>query len=270
MTASATAAKSQFGNPAQEVRRAIRNGDRSHTGGKAPGYVQTNLTILPKEYALEFQTFCLLNPKPCPLLAVGDIGNPYLPTLGEDIDVRTDLSGYRIFENGEEVDVTDDISAYWRDDLVAFPLGCSYSFEEALVQDGVRVRHLEHQERIATYVTNIDTNPAGRFHGKMVVSMRPMNAADAIRSVQITSRFPNVHGAPIHIGHPEAIGIEDLNHQEFNGAPPRMEEHDLPVFWACGVTPQMVMQATKPSFCITHLSGHMLVTDLKNTQLAVI
>ena len=258
-------------NPARTLRRAIRSNDHTtHTSGQAPGFVQANMAILPADCAREFLTFCQLNPKPCPLLAVGNAGDPYLPTLGEDIDLRTDLSGYRVFVDGAEVDRTDDITSYWRDDLVSFPLGCSYSFEEALLLDGVPLKHIQHGERVATYVTNIDTTPSGRFHGKLVVSMRPMKAADAIRAIQITTRFPNVHGAPVHIGHPEAIGIDDLAYQHFGGAPPRMDDHDIPVFWACGVTPQIVTEATKPSFCITHQAGHMLVTDLKNSQLSIL
>ena len=258
-------------NPARDARLAIRRGEHtSHTGGVAPGYVQANMVILPAEYAQEFQTFCLLNPKPCPLLAVGEAGDPALPTLGADIDLRTDLAGYRVFENGREIAVTDDISSYWRDDLVAFPLGCSLSFEEALVQHGVPLYHRERGGRPATYVTNIETTPAGRFHGRTVVSMRAMSAADAIRAIQITTRFPNVHGAPVHIGDPSAIGIGDLDFQQFDGSPPQMREFDIPVFWACGITPQVVVETVKPSFCITHLPGHMLVTDVLNTELAIL
>ena len=271
-TATATAATNLNSiNLAREARLAIRSGEHNtHTGGVAPGHVQANMVILPKEYAQEFQTYCMLNPKPCPLLAVGDVGDPSLPTLGEDIDVRTDLSGYRVFENGKEIDVASDITKYWRDDLVAFPLGCSLSFEEALIQHGVPLYHRQRNGRPATYVTNIETTPAGRFHGKMVVSMRAMSPADAIRAIQITTRFPDVHGAPVHIGYPEAIGIDDLDYQEFGGTPPQMREYDIPVFWACGVTPQIVVETVKPSFCITHLAGRMLVTDLLNTDLSVL
>ena len=257
-------------NAPYKARQLIRSGGHTdHTAGMAPGHVQANLAILPAEYAQEFQTFCQLNPKPCPLLTVGEVGSPFLPTLGEDIDLRTDLSGYRVFENGVEIDDTDDVSKYWRDDLVAFPLGCSYSFEDALVQDGVPLRHMERNECVAMYVTNIDTKPAGRFHGKMVTSMRPMKPADAIRAIQITTRFPNVHGAPVHIGHPESIGINDIERPVFGGAPPRMRDDEIPVFWACGVTPQVIIEQAKPSFCITHRPGSMLITDLKNSQLAV-
>lgn len=258
-------------NPAHEARLSIRNGEHSgHTAGLAPGYVQANLAIMPKDYAQEFQTFCQLNPKPCPMLAIGDVGSPHLPTLGADLDLRTDLSGYRIFHDGVETDVTDDITDYWRDDLVAFPLGCSYSFEDALIRDDIPLRHFERNECVAMYASNIATKPAGRFHGNTVVSMRPLKPADAIRAVQITSRFPNVHGAPVHIGLPESIGVTDLEKPAFGGAPPRMKADELPVFWACGVTPQLAIEQAKPPFCITHLPGCMLITDLKNSHLSII
>lgn len=265
------AVETQADNPAHEARLRIRNGIHTdHTAGMAPGYVQANLAIMPKEYAQEFQTFCQLNPKPCPMLAIGELGSPHLPTLGADLDLRTDLSGYRVFENGEEIDVTSDVTDYWRDDLVAFPLGCSFSFEDALLRDDIPLKHYERDECVAMYVTNIETAQAGRFGGNMVVSMRPLKPADAIRAIQITSRFPNVHGAPVHIGLPEAIGIEDLEKPVFGGAPPRMAEDEIPVFWACGVTPQVAIEKAKPSFCITHQPGRMLITDLKNSHLSII
>ena len=261
----------QADNPGHAARLLIRNGThRGHTAGLAPGYVQANLAIMPVEDAQTFQTFCQLNPKPCPMLAIGQPGDPSLPSLGTNIDLRTDLSGYRVFRNGEEIDVTGDISEYWRDDLVSFPLGCSFSFEEALIQDDIPLRHFQRGECVAMYRTNIETTPSGRFGGKMVVSMRPMKSADAIRAIQITSRFPNVHGAPVHIGLPEAIGIDDLEQPVFGGAPPRVQDDEIPVFWACGVTPQVAIEQAKPSFCITHLPGHMLITDIKNSHLSIL
>lgn len=261
----------QGDNPAHAARLSIREGThKGHTAGLAPGYVQANLAIMPKDYAQEFQTFCQLNPKPCPMLAIGAVGSPHLPTLGADLDLRTDLSGYRVFRDGEEIDAPDDVTKYWRDDLVAFPLGCSFSFEDALLRDDIPLRHYERNEGVAMYRTNIDTVPAGRFGGKLVVSMRPFKPADAIRAIQITSRFPNVHGAPVHIGLPEAIGVTDLENPAFGGAPPRMTEDEIPVFWACGVTPQVAIEHAKPSFCITHFPGHMLITDTKNSHLSII
>lgn len=258
-------------NPAHAARLRIRSGEhRGHTAGLAPGYVQANLAILPAEYAAEFQSFCQLNPKPCPLLAASERGNPAVPALGRDLDLRTDLPGYRVFENGEEVAVTHDITDLWRDDLVAFALGCSFSFEEALIQAGVPLRHIDRGEGVPMYTTNIDTAPAGRFRGKMVVSMRPFAPPQAIRAIQVTSRFPNVHGAPVHIGLPEAIGIDDLERSEYGGDAPQMQAGELPVFWACGVTPQSVIREVRPSFSITHQPGHMLITDLKNAELAVL
>lgn len=258
-------------SPGHAARLAIRSGaHRTHTAGLAPGYVQANLAIMPAADAQAFQTFCQLNPKPCPMLTIGQPGDPSLPSLGTDIDLRTDLPGYRVFRDGREIDVTGDITEYWREDLVSFPLGCSFSFEEALLMDDIPLRHVERDECVAMYRTNIDTVPSGRFGGKMVVSMRPMTPANAIRAIQITSRFPNVHGAPVHIGLPEAIGIKDLESPAFGGAPPRIRADEIPVFWACGVTPQVAIEQAKPSFCITHLPGHMLITDIKNSHLSVI
>lgn len=271
MEAAVTTLTQKADNPGHAARLAIRSGAHStHTAGLAPGYVQANLAIMPAADAQAFQTFCQLNPKPCPMLAIGAPGDPSLPSLGKDIDLRTDLPGYRVFRDGVEIDVTDDISGYWRDDLVSFPLGCSFSFEEALLLDDIPLRHVERNECVAMYRTNIDTTPSGKFGGKVVVSMRPMKPADAIRAIQITSRFPNVHGAPIHIGLPEDIGVTDIENPAFGGAPPRMRADEIPVFWACGVTPQVAIEHARPSFCITHRPGHMLITDLKNSHLSVI
>ncbi len=255
---------------AAEVRRAIRAGRHTgQTSGLAPGYVQANLAILPRELAAEFLRFCQLNPKPCPLLATSEPGDPRLPTLGADLDIRTDLPRYRIWQNGAMVEEVADINSYWRDDLVAFLLGCSFSFEEALLEDGIPLRHLACGSNVPMWRTNIDTMPAGRFRGPLVVSMRPLKPADAIRAVQITSRFPAVHGAPVHIGKPELIGIRDLMQPDY-GDPVAIEADELPVFWACGVTPQSVIAEVKPAFCITHAPGYMLITDLKNSRMAIL
>lgn len=251
-----------------EVRQRIRRGEWPRpTTGMAPGYVQANLAILPKDLAPDFQRFCALNPKPCPLLASSDPGDPSLPTLGRDIDIRTDVGTYRVWRDGEMVAEVPDIRDLWRDDLVAFLLGCSHSFEEALEADGLALRHMEEGKAVPVYYTDVPTVPAGPFHGPLVVSMRPFRPADAIRAIQITSRFPNVHGAPVHIGKPEAIGV-DLSRVQA-GDVVTVKDDELPVFWACGVTPQAVVAATKPPFCITHAPGCMLVTDLLNSRLAV-
>ncbi len=251
------------------ARRAIRSGDWSGpTSGMAPGYVQGNLAILPAKLASDFMRFCQLNPKPCPLLAAGAPGDPHLPSLGEDLDIRTDLCRYKVFRNGELVDEPTDLSKHWRDDLVIFALGCSFSFEDALMQDGIELRHISNGSTVPMYRTNVPTTPAGPFHGPLVVSMRPLKPADAIRAVQITTRFPAVHGAPVHLGMPELIGIKDVMKPDW-GDPPQMKADEMPVFWACGVTPQSVVATVKPEFCITHYPGCMLVTDRKNSEFAI-
>ncbi len=252
------------------VRRAIRNGlHRGPTAGFAPGYVQGNLAILPRALAADFLQFCRLNPKPCPLIGTSEPGDPRVPELGEDLDVRTDLPRYRVWRNGELVAEPTDIGALWRDDLVSFVIGCSFSFEEALTAEGIVLRHIARGCNVPMYRTSIATRPAGPFHGPMVVSMRPLTPRDAIRAVQITSRFPSVHGAPVHIGKPELIGIRDLSQPDYGDAV-EVREDELPVFWACGVTPQAVIATAKPEFCITHYPGCMLVTDRKNTEFALL
>ncbi|MBX5471162.1 MAG: putative hydro-lyase [Acetobacteraceae bacterium] len=253
----------------QAVRMLIRAG--RHTGptaGRAPAYVQANLVVLPRDWAFDFLRFCQQNPKPCPLLAVSEPGEPHVPSLGEDLDIRTDLPRYRIWRDGELIAEPADILGHWRGDLVAFLLGCSFSFEEALIADGIRLRHIEQGRNVPMYRTNIPTQPAGPFHGPMVVSMRPLRPAEAIRATLITGRFPTVHGAPVHIGLPEQIGIADLTRPDY-GDPVDIHPDELPVFWACGVTPQAVVAASAVPFCITHAPGHMLVTDLRNSQLAI-
>ncbi len=255
--------------PSHQVRLDARAGRlKGQTSGMAPGYVQANLAILPAHLADDFLRFCQRNPKPCPLLGVSDPGSYSLPDLGEDIDIRRDISMYRVWKNGVMVEETSDVSSLWRDDLVSFLIGCSFSFEEALMADGIDVRHVSCGTNVPMYRSNISTHPAGPFHGPMVVSMRPMKSADAIRAIQITSRFPSVHGAPVHIGDPRLIGISDLNQPDY-GDPVEVRADEIPVFWACGVTPQSVVATAKPDFCITHSPGCMLVTDLKNTRLAV-
>jgi uncharacterized protein YcsI (UPF0317 family) len=254
---------------AREARRIIRAGEHTgHTAGIAPAFVQGNLCILPKDMALEFAAFCQRNPKPCPLIGMGAPGDPTLPDLG-DIDIRTDLPRYRVFEAGRLVDEPTDIAKYWSDDLVTFVLGCSFSFERPLLEAGLRLAHIEHDTTVPMYRTSIACVPAGRFKGPMVVSMRAFAPADAIRAIQITSRFPAVHGAPVHIGLPEAIGIADLSRPDW-GDPPRIEPGQLPVFWACGVTPQAAIEAARPALCITHKPGAMLITDKLNTALAAL
>jgi uncharacterized protein YcsI (UPF0317 family) len=244
----------------QALRLLCRSGDfTGPTSGAARGRVQANMMIVPREYAFDFLLFCQRNPKPCPLVEVLDPGQ-FEPRCAPGGDLRSDLPGYRIFENGELKREVGDIREYWRDDLVSFLIGCSFSFESALIAGGIPLRHVDRGVNVAMYKTNIPCLPAGRFQGNMVVSMRPVKSRDITRAVEISGRFPQVHGAPVHIGHPEAIGIRDLAHPEFGDAVPVLDD-ELPVFWACGVTPQYVAELSRIPFCITHSPGKMLVTD---------
>jgi uncharacterized protein YcsI (UPF0317 family) len=249
------------------LRAAARAGD--HTGptaGLAPGYTQANLVALPEADAFDFLRFCVANPKPCPVLDVSDPGSPEPARIAPGADLRTDVPRYRVFRAGEIVDEPTDASEHWRDDLVAFLIGCSFTFERALEAEGLPIRHVEQGVNVPMYRTSRECEPAGRFSGPLVVSMRPMTPEQAIRATQITSRYGPVHGGPVHIGSPEAIGIEDIGAPDY-GDPVEIRDGELPVFWACGVTPQAVVMAAKPSLCITHSPGHMLITDLLNRDL---
>ncbi|HIG36738.1 MAG TPA: putative hydro-lyase [Oceanospirillaceae bacterium] len=254
-----------------QLRQKIRNGNMTtNTSGLCSGFVQGNLCILPQDYANDFLRFCHLNPKPCPIIGMSESpGDFRLKSLGQDIDLRTDIPQYKLFENGQNVAQVNNIEQFWRDDLVAFVLGCSFSFEEALLADGLDVRNLSERVNVPMYRTNIACQPAGPFAGNMVVSMRPYKPADAIRAVQICSRFPSVHGAPIHFGDPAAIGINDIATPDF-GDSVTINAGEVPVFWACGVTPQVAVEQAKPDFCITHAPGCMLVTDLNNSKLSIL
>ncbi len=255
--------------PALAARLAARSGAvAGQTAGLAPGHVQGNLAILPAEDANDFLRFCQRNPKPCPLIGVSEPGDPRVPELGDDLDIRTDLPRYRVWRDGAPIEEPTDIRAHWRDDLVAFVIGCSFSFEEALVAEGIEVRHVRLGTNVPMFRTRIPCRPAGRFAGPMVVSMRPFSPANAIRAVQVTSRFPSVHGAPVHLGLPHLIGVPDLSRPDYGDAVP-VGEDEIPVFWACGVTPQAVIAAARPRFAITHSPGCMLVTDRLNAALAV-
>jgi len=246
----------------------IRAGDFSGTtAGLAPGNVQANLVILPRALAHDFLRFAQANPKPCPVLAVSEPGSPHLSGLADDLDLRSDLPCYRVWRRGELVEEPTELFHIWRDDLVSFALGCSFSFEEALVEDGIELRHITCGSNVPMYRTNISCAPAGPFAGPLVVSMRPLRPRDAIRAIQITSRFPSVHGAPVHIGLPGTIGIKDLAKPDYGDTVP-VESDELPVFWACGVTPQAVIAEVRPDFCVTHAPGCMLITDLRNAALA--
>jgi uncharacterized protein YcsI (UPF0317 family) len=252
------------------VRLACRAGAfDGQTSGLAKGFVQGNLVVLPRELAGDFLRFCHLNPKPCPVIGLSEPGSPRVPALGADLDLRTDLPRYRVWRAGELVDEPAEVGAHWREDLVSFVLGCSFSFEEALIEDGLEIRNVSCGVNVPMFRTAIPCASAGPFAGPLVVTMRPFKAADAIRAVQITSRFPAVHGAPVHLGRPDLIGIRDLARPDY-GDPVPVAEDEIPVFWACGVTPQAVIEAARPAFAITHAPGAMLVTDVRNSRLAAL
>jgi uncharacterized protein YcsI (UPF0317 family) len=252
-----------------EFRRQVREG-RFHgpTAGQCGGFAQANLVILPTAQAEAFQAFCRANARACPLLGVSGPGQGTLAALGEDLDLRTDLPGYCVYRDGLLAETRRSILELWRPDLVAFAIGCSFSFEQALLAEGIPVRHLEEGRNVPMYRTHIPNAPVPPFAGRMVVSMRPMEAAHAIRAIQITSRFPRVHGAPVHLGDPARIGIADLDRPDY-GDPVTVRPGELPVFWACGVTPQDAVRDARLPLVITHQPGHMLVTDLPNEALAV-
>jgi uncharacterized protein YcsI (UPF0317 family) len=231
--------------------------------------VQANLAILPKDLAFEFLLFCQRNPKPCPLLEVIEAGSVEPALTAPGADIRTDIPGYRVYRNGELVAEEDSLVEYWRDDLVSFLLGCSFSFETAMVDAGIRLRHQELGTNVAMYITNIPTAPAGVFSGPMVVSMRPVKREQIVRAVQVTSRFPATHGAPVHIGDPGAIGIKDLDRPDFGDRVDLLPDEE-PVFWACGVTPQAVALNCKPPLVISHAPGKMFVTDQRDVDYAVL
>lgn len=254
-----------------DFRRAARQGAwTGHTTLVLPGQVQANLVILPAAYAAEFTLYCLRNPQPCPLLAVSDPGSPALPEMGDDIDLRSDLPRYRVWRDGELEGEVTDVGDLWRDDLVGFAIGCGLSQDQALIEAGLSVRHVERNENGPMYVTELPTRPAGRFSGNLVVAMRPFLPEQAIRAIQITTRFPGVHGAPVHFGAPEAIGIRDLSRPDFGNATPTLHPGEVPVFWACGVTPQVALRRARPPIAITHSPGYMLVTDRRNAELALL
>jgi uncharacterized protein YcsI (UPF0317 family) len=252
----------------QQVRLACRaQGFTSQTSGLAEGFAQANLVVLPAAVAADFQEFCRRNPKPCPLLDVTEPGNPVPARLAADADLRTDLPRYRVWKNGELAGEVTDLVDLWRDDFVSFLIGCSFTFEAALLRAGLAVRHLDLGVNVAMYRTNRPCVSAGPFRGPLVVSMRPFKPADAIRAVQITSRYPAVHGAPVHIGLPGDLGIADLARPDYGDVVP-VAADELPVFWACGVTPQAVLASARLPLAITHSPGCMFVSDVHDESLA--
>ncbi|WP_244833894.1 putative hydro-lyase [Clostridium sp. BJN0001] len=250
-----------------KVREMIRRGEiTTPTSGMCAGYAQANLAIMPKDIAYDFLLFTQRNPKPCPILEVTDVGKRTLNYIAKDCDIATDFPKYRIYEDGILKGEYTDVKKFWRDDLVSFLIGCSFSFESELIESGIEMRHNTMGCNVPMYITNIDTVPAGIFNGKMTVSMRPIPYNKIVRAVTVSNTMPRVHGAPIHIGDPSVIGIKDINKPDF-GDKVTIKPGEVPVFWPCGVTPQSVLMNVKPKFVITHAPGHMLITDIKNIDL---
>jgi uncharacterized protein YcsI (UPF0317 family) len=247
---------------AADLRAAARRGEwRGTTGGHCPAYQQANLAILPKEAAVEFAAFCTRNPAPCPIIEILPPGDPEPVRSAPGADLRTDVPGYRIYLKGKLTEQPGDIRDVWRDDLVAFLLGCSFTFEHALVEAGVPLRNVERDTMISMFVSNIPCVPAGRFHGPMVVTMRPIAEAQVDLVRELSARYPHAHGAPVHIGDPKLIGISDLSRPDYGESVP-IYPKEIPVFWACGVTPQAVAERARVEFMITHEPAQMFLTDL--------
>ncbi len=242
----------------EEIRRDIY---RSHTAGLGAGFLQANIAIMPSEFALDFMRFCQRNPKPCPLTGVSDTGNPMMFTMGNDIDIRTDVPAYNIYRQGKLESTVDNIQNIWKDDLIAFALGCSFTFERALQVAGIRLWHIENDSTVPMFRTSVETVPSGPFRGPMVVSMRAIPEHQIETAIEVSRKYPLAHGAPVHWGDPAEIGINDVNLPDWGNAAP-VEDGFVPVFWACGVTPQAAIEQAKLPLCITHKPGHMLITDV--------
>lgn len=269
-TAGSLAKSDLLALPPREIRALIRAGRwTGQSEGLAQGYAQANLVILPKGVAFDFVLFCLRNQKPCPIVEIVDPGSPIVRQVAPGADLRTDLARYSVYRNGELVDEPQDIVDYWRDDLVCCLIGCSYSFEQALLNARIPLRHLEENKIVSLYTTNIPCEPAGGFSGPMVVSMRPIRHDQVVRAVQVTSRFPATHGAPVHIGDPAAIGV-DLDRLAFGSDRIDLRPDEVPVFWACGCTPQAVAMARKLDFMITHKAGYLFITDVLSEEIAAL
>jgi uncharacterized protein YcsI (UPF0317 family) len=260
-----------FEDPAKlspaEARALFRQGAANPTTGWSAGFTQTNLIAVPRDWAYDVLLFCQRNPRPCPILDVSDPGDP-TTILAPGADLRSDLPRYRVWENGTLAGEVSDVSGLWRTDLVAFSIGCSFTFETALAGAGIPLRHVDQGRNVAMYLTNRACRPAGRLHGQLVVSMRQIPADRVAEAVAISGAMPAVHGAPVHSGSPAELGIEDLSKPDF-GDPVDAEPGDVPVFWACGVTPQAALMASRPPFAITHAPGYMFVSDKRDDEYRV-
>lgn len=251
----------------KEVRQLIRDEKiKIPTSGMCGGYAQANLVILPKKYADDFKLFAEYNPKPCPILEITEPGNCMTKRTADNANIITDIPKYFIYKNGVKVDECFSAEKYWQEDMVCFLIGCSFSFEEAMIKEGIDVRHITMRCNVPMYKTNIPCKPAGIFNGPFVVSMRPMKPEDVKKAYEITGKFPHVHGDPIHVGNPEEIGIKDINKPDYGDAV-EIKDGEVPVFWACGVTPQAAIENAKPEIVITHAPGHMFITDILNEEI---
>lgn|SRR5699024_5479493 len=249
----------------EEIRKKIRDGE--HTGptsGIAGDKVQANLAILPKEYAFDFLLFAIRNSKPVPIIEVLEAGE-FVSRYAKNSDIRTDIPQYNIYKNGELTETVSDIKKYWRDDFVTFLIGCSFTFEQAILDAGISIKHIDEGRNVAMYKTNIETEPAGVFKGNTVVSMRPFKKSLVDKVTEITNEFPNMHGGPVHAGDPKEIGIRNIDKPDY-GDSIEIAEDEVPVFWACGVTPQNVVLNAKPEILISHAPGHMFITDISNEE----
>lgn len=249
----------------EEIRKKIRDGE--HTGptsGIAGDKVQANLAILPKEYAFDFLLFAIRNSKPVPIIEVLEAGE-FVSRYAKNSDIRTDIPQYNIYKNGELTETVSDIKKYWRDDFVTFLIGCSFTFEQAILDAGISIKHIDEGPNVAMYKTNIETEPAGVFKGNTVVSMRPFKKSLVDKVTEITNEFPNMHGGPVHAGDPKEIGIRNIDKPDY-GDSIEIAEDEVPVFWACGVTPQNVVLNAKPEILISHAPGHMFITDINNEE----
>lgn len=246
----------------KQARQHIRASEYTgHTAGIAKSNLQGNVVILPLKYAFDFLRYCQRNPQSCPLITVSDTGNPNLSELGVDIDIRTDVPEYCVYKNGHLINTTTDILSLWQTGFVTFVIGCSFSFEQELLNHNIPIRHIENNKVVSMYLTNINTRPSGIFSGSMVVSMRPMKLEHIASACIISAKYSKAHGSPVHIGDPSIIGIRDINQPNW-GDKTQFKASEVPVFWACGVTPQNAVKAACPAICITHSPGKMLITDL--------
>lgn len=252
-----------------KLRNEVRTGKfTGQTAGQAPNFLQGNVVILPGAYAEDFLLYCSNNPKACPLIGLTRPGNTKIPELGK-LDIRSDIPKYRIYRGGLLETEVSDISDLWSDDLVTFVLGCSFTFEEALISSGYPIRHIEQSRNVPMFKTNLETMPGGIFNGPLVVSMRSFPRHQIPTIYDLSGKFPQAHGTPVYWGDPEQIGIKDISNPEYGDAID-IPADEVPVFWACGVTPQAAIERAKPELCITHAPGCMLVTDIASTDAPVV